>query len=265
MAKLTKIPLSMLDPGPGDADDRVTYNGDELELQDPGLETDDDITGGEYDPETGTLRLMRQNQSVLLITGFLTRHSIGVGPTGPTGPQGKGGSNGRDGKDGRPGAVGCSGPKGDEGPIGPTGPTGPRGTIGLTGNMGPTGPTGPTGPGGLDGKSPILGGEDTTGFERFETLSIKCWGRFTSTEATLFQRVVFPQAFITDKPRSAFLQFVDPSSNVKNAVRINKINKENMELSAVSELLPQESDGEGGTRPVAATGWDFYWFVIGEE
>uniref|UniRef100_S5VZR1 Uncharacterized protein n=2 Tax=Pseudomonas phage PaBG TaxID=1335230 RepID=S5VZR1_9CAUD len=61
------------------------------------------------------------------------------------------------------------------------------------------------------------------------------------------------------------LQFIDPKSNVKNAVRIDRINKGNAELSVDASMLEQESDGEGGTRPVAATGWDFYWFVIGSD
>jgi hypothetical protein len=81
----------------------------------------------------------------------------------------------------------------------------------------------------------------------------------------VFQRVVFPEAFTRDKPRALLLQFVDPKSNVKNAVRIDRINKGNAELSVDETLLERVSDGNGGTQPVQATGWDFYWFLIGSD
>lgn len=265
MSGLTRIPLPMIDPGAGVANDEVKFNGERLELQNPDDDTDVQVTEGVYDPETGTLTLRKADNSVLNIRGFLTKASVGVGPTGPTGPQGKPGINGRNGKDGRVGDQGCVGPKGDPGPAGPTGPAGPSGGIGTQGATGPTGPTGPMGPAGLDGKAPTFGVGEVDAYEYYENHSLKCWGRFTSEDAAVFQRVVFPEAFERDKPRVMLLQFIDPRSNVKNAVRVDRINKGNAELSVVASLLEQESDGTGGTRPVAATGWDFYWFVIGSD
>ncbi|MNV17350.1 hypothetical protein D3C71_1081360 [compost metagenome] len=112
---------------------------------------------------------------------------------------------------------------------------------------------------------PTFGVGETGGYELFDESTLKCWGRFTSTSEAIFQRVVFPEAFTADTTRTAFLQFVDPSSAVKHAVRIDKINKGNMELSVVSSLLPQIPDGAGGTKAAPALGWDFYWYIIGSD
>lgn len=266
MSGLTKIPLQLIDPGKGVANDQVLFNGQDLELQDPDVSSSDSqVVAGTYDQETGTLTLNKADRSVVLIRGLLTKSSIGVGPTGPTGPQGSQGVNGRNGKDGRRGDTGCVGPKGDPGPAGNTGPAGPPGGPGTLGATGPTGPTGPSGPAGRDGKMPVFGVGETGGYELFEESTLKCWGRFTSTSAAIFQRVVFPEAFTQETTRTAFLMFIDPASPVKNAVRIDKVNKGNMELSLNTALLPQVPDGEGGTKPAAALGWDFYWFVIGSD
>lgn len=264
MGGLTKIPLQLINPGVGEVNDEVKFNGESLELQDPDDSGQDvQLADGVYDSETGTLTLRKADNSVLLVRGFLTRSSVGVGPTGPTGPQGKPGVNGRNGKDGRVGDQGCVGPKGDPGPAGPTGPAGPSGTVGTLGATGPTGPVGPTGPAGRDGKTATFGVGEIDAYEYFEGSTLKCWGRFTSTEAAVFQRVVFPEAFEVDKPRVFLMQFIDPTSNVKNAVRVDRVNKGNAELSVVAAKLEQVSDGQGGTQPVPATGWDFYWYVIG--
>lgn len=265
MGRLTLVPLGLIDPKNGQVNDEVRYNGDILELQNPNEQvTALDIADGSYDIETGILRLTRSDSSVLLIRGFPTNANIGRGPTGPTGPQGKPGSNGRNGKDGTKGDPGCAGVKGDPGPAGATGPAGPTGA-GAPGPTGPTGPTGATGPAGADGKMPVFGMGETNGFEQFNKETLKLWGRFTSSAEAGFQRVIFPEAFTTDGPRAMFLQFIDPSSNVAGAVRVDKINRGNAELSVVESMMPKVADGNGGTKSAPKTGWDFYYFVIGTD
>jgi hypothetical protein len=266
MSGLTRVPLQLIDPGKGFANDQVLFNGQNLELQDPEENTSDaQITAGQYDAETGTLTLTKADRSVVLIRGLLTKSSVGVGPTGPTGPQGSQGVNGRNGKDGRRGDTGCVGPKGDPGPAGNTGPAGPSGGPGTIGATGPTGPEGKEGKAGRDGKMPTFGVSESGGYELYSQGSLKLWGRFTTADAAIFQRVVFPEAFTTEAQRVVVLQFVDPASPVKNAVRIDKVNKGNMELSVVQSRLPQVADGAGGTKAAPATGWDFFWFVIASE
>lgn len=266
MSGLTKVPLELIEPGNGRANDVVLFNGSRLELQDPdNNDTDTQLVSGDYDVETGTLSLTKADRSTVLIRGLLTKGSIGVGPTGPTGPQGKPGVNGRNGKDGRRGDTGCVGPKGDSGPAGNTGPPGQSGGPGTLGATGPTGPTGPTGGAGRDGKTPTFGVAETGGHELFDGATLKCWGRFTSTSDALFQRVVFSEAFTVDTERAAILQFIDPASPIRNAVRIDKVNRGNMELSIDQTMLPQVPDGAGGTKAARSIGWDFYWFVIGAE
>lgn len=266
MGGLTRVPLQLIEPGSGQANDVVLFNGSRLELQDPDdNNADTQLVSGDYDVETGTLSLMKADRSTVLIRGLLTKGSIGVGPTGPTGPQGKPGVNGRNGKDGRRGDTGCVGPKGDPGPAGNTGPAGQAGGPGTLGATGPTGPTGGKGEAGRDGKSPTFGVSETGGHELFDGATLKCWGRLTTTSESLFQRIVFSEAFTVDTTRTAFLQFVDPASPIKNAVRIDKVNRGNMELSIDQSLLPQVPDGAGGTKAAKATGWDLYWFVVGAD
>jgi hypothetical protein len=136
------------------------------------------VKSADYDRETGLLKLVNSDNSVVLVQGLLTSANIGIGATGPTGPQGDKGVNGRDGKDGRDGAIGCIGPKGDVGPAGPAGgyggigprgpvgPTGPQGAQGLPGEKGEigiTGPQGTTGPQGLAGQAGPTGPQGTIG------------------------------------------------------------------------------------------------------
>jgi hypothetical protein len=266
MSGLTKIPLELINPGNGSANDQLLYNGRNLELQSPddqGLDTQ--LVSGDYDIETGTLSLVKADRSTVLIRGLLTKSSIGVGATGPTGPAGKAGVNGRNGRDGRRGDTGCQGPKGDPGPAGNTGPAGQNGGFGMTGPRGEPGPPGPTGPAGNDGLSPKFASTLTDGFEHYAGKSLKCWGRFTDASSVMFQRIVFPQAFGVDKSRAIFLQFIDPASPLKNAVKIDRLNRGNAELSIDPTKLPQVSDGAGGTQPATVSGWDFYWFVVGSD
>ena len=266
MSGLTKIPLQLIEPGNGVANDQLLFNGEELELQSPDDQGQDtQLVSGDYDIETGTLSLVKADRSTVLIRGLLTKSSIGVGATGPTGPQGKAGVNGRNGRDGRRGDTGCQGPKGDPGPAGNTGPEGKNGGFGMTGPTGPQGNPGPTGPPGNDGLSPAFGLTDVGGFEKFAAKNLKCWGRFTSTDDVQFQRVVFPEAFSVDKSRAFIMQFLDPASPVARAVKVDRLNRGNAELSVDVTLLPQVSDGAGGTTAGAATGWDFYWYVVGND
>ena len=268
MSGLTRVPVSMLDVGPNaNPRDHLTADPREGVVLTPEQEsTDARIVGGLFDQTTGTLQLRQSDGSAIQISGFLTQMNIGVGPTGPTGPQGKPGLNGRNGKDGRPGLMGCSGPKGDPGPMGPTGPAGQSGGPGSQGATGPMGPMGPTGPAGLDGKSPTFGINNDGCFEKYAGYSIKQWGFFSAPESpSLFQRVLLPTPFNNDHPRSVILQFKNANSAVRNAVNITSVNRANFELMVDTSKLEQTSDGEGGMVPVAATGWEFYWFVIGAD
>lgn len=263
MGGLTRTPLSMVSAF-GKKADAVRFNGNELELQpDSDIGSGKSIIGGDFDPDAGVLTILLADGTSLILRNFLTTRNIGVGPTGPTGPSGKPGSNGRNGKDGAKGDAGCAGPKGDAGPQGPTGPAGQSGGIGLQGATGPTGPKGPTGPAGTDGKSALVGILSSAAYEKFENSSLKAWGRFTDPTAGLVKKIVFPEAFTTDQPRALFLQPVDPTSPVAFAVGVNKINRGNAELQVDQSRLPTQPDGAGGTTRAAATGWDFFWFVIG--
>lgn len=145
MQNLTRVPLQMVSAR-GQADSLVAFTGSQLILQ---KQTDDPndhgILGGSYDATSGVLTLNLRNGSALVLEGFPTINSIGVGPAGPTGPAG------RDGRDGLNGVDGDQGPQGCEGPEGPRGRQGPQGEEGPPGPTGPKGATGPTGPKGEDG------------------------------------------------------------------------------------------------------------------
>lgn len=268
MGGLTKVPLNMLDAGE-DArpNDDVVYNGNEIDTQTPSNSTSErHLVRGVFDPETGILNLYREDSVIVQVPGFMTTHNIGVGPRGPTGPRGTTGSPGLNGKDGRPGLPGCTGPKGDMGPAGPSGPTGPTGPQGLAGPAGATGPTGPAGPSGADGETPTYtAGASASSESVYATGRIMQWGRFTDVNAGEIKQVTFPEAFHDGtKPRAILLQWVNPSSNVANKIRVQQIENGYALLGVETSLLEEEPDGSGGTQPVAMTGWDFYWFAIGE-
>lgn len=268
MAGLTRVPLSMLDPGDNARpNDDIVYNGQEIESQTPNQtgDTDNVVVRGAFDPETGILNLYRADDSILQIAGFMTIQNIGVGPRGATGPRGAAGPSGRNGKDGRPGIPGCTGPKGDLGPMGPPGPPGPTGSRGLPGPTGPQGVTGPSGAAGIDGERPQLVAGAAGTSESVASGRVMQWGRFTDNTAGQIKQVLFPEAFTaTTKPKALILQWVNPASNVADKVRVSSIEAGYATLSVQTSMLAQEPNGSGGTRPVAMTGWDFYWFAIGE-
>lgn len=263
---LTKIPVNMLEPtqDASSGDHLVTQGTKVVEVPETSTIAPY-IIGGTFDSLAGSLTLNFNDSSVLSISGFLTNSNIGVGPMGPAGPAGKTGVNGRHGIDGRPGLDGCRGLRGYRGPVGPTGPAGPHGGGGATGPAGPPGPQGEQGPKGEDGKTPIFGTENTSSFEAYVGSSLKMWGHYKVDDSEMFQRIVFPKAFNTDEPRAVIMQFVNPGSPAARAARISALNKANFELMIDQSLLPTEPDGQGGEAPVAASGWDFYWFVIGAE
>ena len=261
MSGLTRIPLPMLDPGQGQPEDKVKYDGENLLLLPPRSRTNVEVVSGSYDVTTGILTLNRADGSVVSVDGFLTVSNMGVGPTGPTGPQGKPGINGRNGKDGRRGDPGCQGPKGD---VGQDGPVGPRGFPGQSGADGATGPTGPTGPKGDKGDDAGLPDVVVVGNNAYEDLygaSLKCWGRFTSTEEAFAQRILFPTAFKEDKPKAFFMQFMRSDSNVRHAIDITSITRGHVDLSVNIGRLPKMEDES----IAAPTGWDFMWFIIGAD
>lgn len=268
MGRLTRVPLGMLEPGSNAmANDNVVYNGEDIELQSKRQEgeQDNDFNRGAFDPETGTLHLHREDGSVLQISGFMTVHNIGVGRKGATGPRGAAGVSGRNGRDGRPGIPGCMGPKGDWGPMGPAGPQGATGPQGVPGPTGPTGPSGATGPGGIDGASPEMSSAENVASETVGTGRIMQWGRFTDSEPELKKTLLFSEALQdASKPLALHIQFVDPSVNIANKVKVTKIAEGYADLEVVETLLDMEPNGAGGMQYVSPFGWDFYWFLIGQ-
>ena len=249
---LTKIPLDMLQQGDANADEHVVFDGITFDTQDYTTSPDIYVVGGDFDDETGILSLTLSNSNILNISGFMTPSNIGVGPQGPRGPKGDTGKSGRNGRDGINGTVGCQGPKGDYGPIGPEGPQGPAGPVGPEGPEGPEGQTGPQGPAGLDGASPIFFSSSGNAYEKISGGRTMQWGRYTDATATTLQQVLFPAAFDVNC-QAVFMMFVDPSnSNVAYNTRITLLAQGYFETQSY------------GIAAGSATGWDFYWFAIGE-
>lgn len=267
---LTRTPLEMLDVGENaSANDKLVYNGSQVEAQSTSNATGDlHISSGRYDSITGILSLDLSNGTdvvnVINIAGFMTPANVGVGSRGATGPKGPAGNNGRNGIDGRPGERGCQGPKGDRGPQGFTGPAGPTGPQGLQGPQGAPGNTGPQGPAGFNGETPTLVTGTVSSYELVKSGKIISWGRFTDATAGEYKRVLFPEAFKDNSPKAIIIQWVNPSSNVANKVRITDFTNGYCEFGVNTSLLATEPNGTGGTRPVAATGWDFYWIAVGK-
>jgi hypothetical protein len=266
---LTRVPLTMLDPGANaQANDDVIYNGTVIDVQPVASIGNQDIyvEFGEFDSEIGILLLTRTDGTVLQISGFMTSNNIGRGEPGLQGPKGTQGISGRNGKDGRPGLPGCTGPKGDQGPAGsagPAGPTGPMGIQGLQGPAGPRGAAGETGPQPV--ASQLIPGVGATAEYLASPGRVFQWGRFTDAVASQTKTVVFPSA-LTDltKPHAFLMFWVSPTSNVANKVRVANISAGTALLIVEDSLLDTESDGAGGTRTVAKTGWDFYWILMGQ-
>lgn len=249
---LTKIPLDMLDPGDANQDEHVVFTGSEYDTQDFSTNPDIHVTGAEYDAETGVLALTKSDASTINITGFMTPANIGIGPQGPRGPKGDPGKSGRNGRDGIQGPSGCQGPKGDYGPVGPTGPEGPQGPVGPTGPDGPAGPDGPQGPAGVDGASPIFFSSLGNAYEKISAGRTLQWGRFSDASATTVQQVVFPISF-DNACHAVFMEWVDPAnSNVAYNTRITLLAQGYFETQSY------------GIAAASSTGWDFYWFALGE-
>lgn len=113
-----------------------------------------------FEPEDGTLNIVRRNGELLQIRGFLVQSDFGVGPTGPRGAKGYDGHDGDSGDEGRDGEQGCEGPPG---PLGLEGPMGEPGKDGLTGPTGPIGQEGATGLQGPPGDQGRYGHEGARG------------------------------------------------------------------------------------------------------
>lgn len=115
------------------------------------------LVEGAFDPEDGTVNLVRRNGEVLVIPGMLVQADFGSGPTGPRGDPGIDAHDGYDGEDGPDGSSGCVGAEGRDGEFGPMGqpgadgPQGVPGPIGETGDTGIQGSMGPTGRYGHEG------------------------------------------------------------------------------------------------------------------
>ncbi len=115
-----------------------------------------------FDKEAGALNIVKQNQEVIKVEGFLTQGDFGVGPTGPRGPRGIDGDDAWDGDDApETGNEGCKGGTGVEGEIGLAGVDGEDGDLGPEGPPGPVGPEGEPGPVGMQGQD---GNEGSRGY-----------------------------------------------------------------------------------------------------
>ena len=264
---LTRTPLAMVEAPGATLDQKVVFDGERLVTRNlTSLTGNTRVTGCEYDPETGVLNLEQTdeagNTAVISVSGFMTNGNIGVGPTGPTGPKGNDGDKGRNGKDGRPGIAGCVGPKGDTGQIGPTGPVGPTGPTGVAGPTGPTGPTGPAGTSGRDAPEPEFSIDSSNQMMKEKMgKRILYYGRIVDTGAKVALRVLFKEAFTDSSQRALMIEFANPkNSNVAIAGVKKNLTKGYFELTVSPSDLP--TDGTGA--PVPATGWDFWYFVIGE-
>lgn len=261
---LTRTPLSMLTAPGATLDQKVVYDGQRLTTRTLDSLTGNTIVSGvDYDQETGVLNLEQTDEhgatSVISVSGFTTPSNIGVGPTGPTGPRGNHGDPGRNGKDGRPGKAGCIGPKGDTGQIGPTGPVGPTGPNGVAGPTGPTGPQGLIGLAGRDAPEPVFETESNQAREKLGK-RILYYGRVVDTGVKLALRVLFKESFTDNSQRALMIEFVDPAnSNVASICKKN-LAKGYFELTVDSSKLAKDAQGAA----VPATGWDFWYYVIGE-
>lgn len=260
MTRLTRVPLTMVDPGEGvEAGDAVVHDGVTLTTQDvPDENTDRYVGTGNYDGETGILSLQLvtkegNHAGTLNIDGFMTNSNIGIGKPGPTGPAGKAGSPGINGVDGRPGDKGCQGPKGDRGQIGATGPIGPSGTYGALGATGPAGATGPQGEVGPPGESFAFLASEAATIEQALSGRKAQWGHIDSSATEDTFRVFFPQSFIS-KPNFISIEWVNQdSSNVANNVKFGTIDKGYFDLV----VIPGKMQG------LPSTGWDFMYHAKG--
>lgn len=261
---LTRTPLAMVEAQNAIADQKVVFDGQRLVMRNLESLTGNTIVSGcEYDPETGILNIEQTddegNTGVISVSGFMTNGNIGVGPTGPTGPKGNPGDPGRNGKDGRPGIAGCVGPKGDTGQIGPTGPVGPTGPAGTAGPTGPTGPKGETGAAGRDGPEPEFSVDANMVKEKLGK-RILYYGRIVDTTPKTVLRILFKEAFTDSSQRSLQITFADPSGSNVAGVAKYTLTKGYFELTVDPAKLPKDSNGQ----PLPATGWDFWYTVIGE-
>lgn len=260
---LTRTPLQMIDPEDAQLDQKVVFDGSKLVMRTlESLSGNTIVSAVNYDPETGTMVLLQRDEdgatSAITVSGFMTPGNIGRGATGPTGPKGEQGNPGRNGKDGRPGIAGCVGPKGDTGQIGPTGPVGPTGPTGVAGPTGPTGPVGPAGTSGRDAPEPEFVSE--SGQTR-EVLGkrLLCYGRVSQTTAATVKRVLFKKSFTDNGDRALLVLFADPTAPVASIAK-STLTKGYFELTVATADLPKDANGTA----VPATGWDFWYFVIGD-
>lgn len=118
------------------------------------------IVEGSFDDETGILTLVKEDNTVFEIAGFLKQIDFGIGKTGGRGPAGADGYDGEDGEDGDQGECGCDGADGADGPAGVQGDQGIDGVIGIQGDAGCDGTTGDKG---AKGKAGIKGFEGPRG------------------------------------------------------------------------------------------------------
>lgn len=116
-----------------------------------------------FDPDSGSLVMVRRNKDIERVYGFFRQSDFGVGPTGPRGPAGKDGADGREGREGKKGDVGCEGPEGNPGRTGEVGReanpglVGPPGLDGCEGSTGDRGLVGMVGPNGFEGSRGLTG------------------------------------------------------------------------------------------------------------
>jgi len=160
---LTEPQLNQFETFGQDGREAFRKESNSIDYRDRTLENGRLIEEWSYDPQTGSLVLVRKNQEEYRIFNFLRQDAMGRGATGPRGDPGKDGKNGRLGRDGAQGATGCEGEKGDPGETGNPGVEGNPGIMGLQGPDGCEGASGDRGVMGPQGRNGFEGARGLTG------------------------------------------------------------------------------------------------------
>lgn len=138
---------------------RDDINND-ITFVDPNVTNDGRIVKVNFDSVNGILSIIKANQEIIEVGGFLTQRDFGTGIIGPRGLNGVDGEPGQIGDDGPTGPDGCVG---DPGTMGLPGPPGNPGKDGVQGHQGPIGQTGVKGIQGPTGKPGRIGHEGARG------------------------------------------------------------------------------------------------------
>jgi hypothetical protein len=252
---LTQPPIHMISASPG------SQSGDVVTQQEGKLGTERNIipvgagsiVSGRYDATTGTLHLNLGDGRTLVIKGFATEQTVGLGPKGNRGPLGKDGRVGKNGLNGREGLQGCPGVKGDKGEIGPNGTQGPEGPVGEPGNQGIQGSKGVRGPTGNPGQEPIYVYGTTSSQEHtVQHGRVMLWGHYMHDGSVNIADVRYPQA--TSRLTQTIICFFSDSQSMQaQNYSIEAQTNEGFTLRVPDSFILPLSDS-----------WDFQWIALGD-